>query len=224
MFTRKILPLLRSLFCASLVASAPAVAAQEPVEIVAWGDSLTQGTGGNGDSWPVWFTRLSDGITVINKGVGGQTSTQIRERMLADRDSHGKFTVIWAGRNNAFDQKGTVQADIAAMVAAVGGSNFLVVGIPNGAKEPKDGPDRWKLTLIDTLNARLKETYGERFVDIRPILVAAYDPSQPQDEKDHSHDVVPSSLRSDSLHLNSAGYKIVARAILDAYQAAKQKK
>lgn len=223
MFTRKVPHLLKSLLCASLLAGGAAVA-QQPVEIVAWGDSLTQGTGGNGDSWPAWFTRLSDGITVINKGVGGQTSTQIKERMLADKDMHGKFTVIWAGRNNAFDQKGTVQADIAAMVAALGAPNFLVVGISNGAKEPKDGPARWKLTLIDKLNASLKETYGARFVDIRPILVEAYDPAQPQDAKDHADNVVPSSLRSDTLHLNSAGYKVVAQAILDAYQTANQKK
>lgn len=197
--------------------------AQEPIEIVAWGDSLTQGTGGDGDSWPVWFTKLNSGITVINKGVGGQTSTQIKERMLADKEMHGKFTVIWAGRNNAYDQKGTVQADIAAMVAALASPHYLIVGIPNGANETKDGPDRWKLHLIDKLNAGLKETYGSRFVDIRPILVDAYDPAQPQDVKDHADNVVPSSLRSDGLHLNSAGYKIVAKAILDAYLANQKK-
>jgi lysophospholipase L1-like esterase len=223
MFIQKVPPLLKSLLGASLLAAGTTVA-QPPVEIVAWGDSLTQGTGGNGDSWPAWFTRLSDGIPVINKGVGGQTSTQIKERMLAGKDLHGKFTVIWAGRNNAFDQKGTVQADIAAMVAALDSPDYLIVGIPNGAKEPKDGPDRWKLTLIDKLNASLRETYGARFVDIRPILVEAYDSSQPQDVKDHADNVVPASLRSDALHLNSAGYKVVARAILDACLATNPKK
>lgn len=219
MFTR----FFKFLLYASLLAGGAAIA-QQPIEIVAWGDSLTQGTGGKGDSWPVWFTRMSDGIGVISKGVGGQTSTQIKERMLAGKELHGKFTVIWAGRNNAFDQKGTVQTDIAEMVAALGADNYLIVGIPNSAKEPKDGPERWKLNLIDKLNASLKETYGTRFVDIRPILVEAYDPSQPLDVKDHADNVVPSSLRSDALHLNSAGYKVVAQAILDAYQAANQKK
>jgi lysophospholipase L1-like esterase len=223
MFLRNARPFLVFLFCAPLLATGDALA-QQPVEIVAWGDSLTRGEGGKGDSWPAWFTRLSDGIAVVNKGVGGQTSTQIKDRMLADKDSHGKFTVIWAGRNNAFDQKGTVQADIAAMVAALEAPNYLVVGIPNGAKEPKDGPDRWKRTLIDKLNASLKETYGDRFVDIRPLLISAYDPSQSQDVQDHADDVVPASLRSDALHLNSAGYKIVAQAILGAYQKLNPKK
>lgn len=210
MSLRKILLLL-----VSLLVVRPATA-EFPAEIVAWGDSLTQGTGGNGDSWPAWFTRLSGGATVVNKGVGGQTSTQIKERMLAAEDLHDKCTVIWAGRNNAFDQKGTVQADIAAMVAALKTPDYLIIGIPNGGKEPKDGPDRWKLTLIDKLNASLKETYGSRFVEIRPILVAAYDPANPQDVQDHAADVVPASLRADSLHLNGDGYKIVAEEILKA--------
>ena len=68
-----------------------------------------------------------------------------------------------------------------------------------------------------------EETYGARFVDVRPVLVAAYDPAQPQDVKDHADDVVPASLRSDTLHLNSAGYKITAKAIHDAYLANQKK-
>lgn len=179
---------LKALLCALLFAGGSAFCQEE---VVAWGDSLTYGTGGDGQSWPSWFTQLSNGTKVLNKGVGGQTSTQIKERMLAEKELHGKFTVIWAGRNNAFDQKGTVQADIAAMVAALGSSNYLVVGILNGANEPKEGPVRWKLTLINKLNASLKETYGPRFVDIRPLLVAAYDPAQPGDVKNHDDDVVP---------------------------------
>lgn len=212
--------ILKTLLCASLLATGSAFCQEE---IVAWGDSLTSGTGGDGHGWPVWFAELSNGTKVLNKGVGGQTSTQIKERMLAEKDLHGKLSVIWAGRNNAFDQKGTVQADIAAMVAALGSSDYLIVGIPNGSKEPNNGPDRWKLTLIDKLNASLKETYGARFVDIRPVLVAAFDPANPQDVKDHADNVVPSSLRSDALHLNSAGYKITAKTIHDAYLANQKK-
>jgi lysophospholipase L1-like esterase len=208
--------MVKALFCASLLAGGSAFCQEE---IVAWGDSLTYGTGAEGHGWPKWFTEISHGTKVINKGVGGQTSTQIKTRMLAEKELHGKFAVIWAGRNNAYDQKGTVQADIAAMVAALGTSNYLVVGITNGAKEPNNGPSRWCLTLINKLNASLKETYGARFVDVRPILVAAADPAQPQDVKDKADDVVPTSLRSDGVHLNSAGYKIVAKAIYDAYSA-----
>ncbi len=52
---------------------------------------------------------------------------------------------------------------------------------------------------------------------MRPLLVAAYAKDIDQDVIDHENDVVPASLRSDKLHLNTAGYKIVAQAVYDAY-------
>lgn len=187
-------------------------------DIVAWGDSMTYGTGADhpdkGEkTWPKWFTEFS-GIKVIKKGVGGESSKQIRDRMLAEPSLHQEFTVIWAGRNN-YPGPEWVKKHIAEMVAALNHNNYLVVGITNKTDEPK-GSER--LEIMDTLNADLKATYGIRFVDVRPLLVAAYDETQPQDVIDHENDVVPASLRSDKLHLNTAGYKVVAQAIYEAYQ------
>lgn len=197
-------------------------------EVVAWGDSLTYGTGAvgpaEGKSWPVWFTECS-GIDVVNKGVGGETSTQIKKRFLAEPELHSAFTVFWVGRNNAYATD-VVLADIAEMVVALGHDNYVIVGVTNSASEIKSAdpnyPERWKLHLINKLNTQLKETYGEHFVDIRPILVSSYDASQEQDVADNAQDVVPSSLRSDSTHLNDAGYKIVAQAICEQYQSMNQ--
>jgi len=203
--------LVHALLFVSLVVSSQA-------DIVAWGDSMTYGTGADHPhkgqkTWPKWFTEFS-GINVIKKGVGGESSKQIRDRMLAEPDLHKEFTVIWAGRNN-YRGAEWVQKHIAEMVAVLGHENYLVVGITNRTTEPK-GSDGLK--IMDTLNADLKETYGIRFVDVRPLLVAAYDKTQPQDVIDHENDIVPASLRSDKLHLNTAGYKIVAQAIYDAYR------
>jgi lysophospholipase L1-like esterase len=187
-------------------------------DIVAWGDSMTYGTGADhpdkGEkTWPKWFTEFS-GIKVIKKGVGGESSRQIRDRMLAEPALHKEFTVIWAGRND-YPGPQWVKKNIAEMVAALNHDNYLVVGITNNTLEAKGGD---KLKIIDTLNADLKAAYGSRFVDVRPLLVAAYDKTLPQDVADHESDVVPASLRSDKLHLNTAGYRIVAQAICDAYR------
>lgn len=187
-------------------------------DIVAWGDSMTYGTGADHPSkgektWPKWFTEFS-GIKVIKKGVGGESSKQIRDRMLAEPALHKEFTVIWAGRNN-YPGPAWVKTHIAEMVAALKHENYLVIGITNSTAEPK-GSERLK--IMDTLNADLKATYGIRFVDVRPLLVAAYDKSLPQDVIDHENDIVPASLRSDILHLNTKGYGIVAQAIYDAYR------
>lgn len=203
--------LAHALLFASLIASGKA-------DVVAWGDSMTYGTGADHPdkgqkTWPKWFTEFS-GVKVVKKGVGGESSKQIRDRMLAEPALHKEFTVIWAGRNN-YQGPEWVKRHIAEMVAALGHENYLVVGITNGVLEPKG--DR-KLRIIDALNADLKAVYGVRFVDVRPLLVAAYDKNNEQDVIDHDNDVVPSSLRSDKLHLNTAGYRIVAQAIHDAYR------
>lgn len=47
--------------------------------IVCWGDSLTEGTGGNGTTYGTVLASLS-GKEVVNKGIGGQTATQIAAR------------------------------------------------------------------------------------------------------------------------------------------------
>jgi lysophospholipase L1-like esterase len=187
-------------------------------DVVAWGDSMTYGTGADHadkgqKTWPKWFTEFS-GVKVIKKGVGGESSKQIRDRMLAEPALHKEFTVIWAGRNN-YPGPAWVKTHIAEMVAALKHDHYLVVGITNSTEEPQ-GSERLK--IMDTLNADLKATYGIRFVDVRPLLVAAYDKTLPQDVTDHENDVVPASLRSDKLHLNTAGYKVVAQAIYDAYR------
>jgi hypothetical protein len=48
-------------------------------------------------------------------------------------------------------------------------------------------------TLLN-LNNDLAATYGKHFLDIRSLLVKAYDPSSPVDLTDHDSDMIPTSL------------------------------
>lgn len=176
------------------------------ITIVCWGDSLTQGAGSTGGlSYP---TRLANATTytVINKGVGGETSTQIKDRMIADTGNYDKTVIIWAGRNNAGDTT-TVKSDIAAMVSALGHQRYLVMGILNG-----DYSSEWNTGVtypkIIGLNNSLSKIYGKRYVPIREILISMHDGSA-QDLIDVGRDIVPASLRSDNIHLNDKGYQIV---------------
>ena len=59
----------------------------------------------------------------------------------------------------------------------------------------------------------LSVTYGSRFLDLRSLLVNSYDPLSAQDESNFALDIVPASLRSDALHLNTAGYALMAAAV-----------
>lgn len=149
---------------------------------------------------------------VLNNGVGGETSTQIATRMVAATPFTKSLpTIIWAGRNNYSDAT-TVKADIASMVAALGHANYLVLSVLNGedADEYIGGAD---YATITQLNADLAATYGAHFVDVRSHLVSLYDPNDAQDVIDHNHDIPPASLRSDTLHMNNAGYAVVAALV-----------
>lgn len=177
--------------------------------IYAWGDSLTEGAGSS--PWKPYPEVLSDitKFSVTNKGVGGETSTQIKNRLVADTGNYSKSVLIWAGRNN-YTSPTTVKADIAAMVSTIGHSRYLILGILNSSSEVLNGTE-W--TTITTLNNDLKNLYGDKYVNIREYLVSQYNPSIPQDVTDHNNDVPPSSLRSDPIHLNNAGYVKVANYV-----------
>lgn len=197
----------------------PCMALSAPT-VTAWGDSLTAGAGGT--PWPTQFAALS-GVTTNNRGVGGNTSAQILTRFLAEPARFGDFTVIWSGRNNVHTTGTTgpsfVLADIATMVSQLTTSNYLILGVLNGDYGGWDSVGGEEYADIISLNNSLAATYGNKFIDIRKILVDSYNPLSPQDVSDHARDITPTSLRSDALHLNTAGYAVVADAVYTAYEA-----
>jgi GDSL-like Lipase/Acylhydrolase family len=195
----------------ALGAMSPALAAPQP--LVAWGDSLTAGSGGT--PWPTQFQTLS-GVQTFTYGYGGESSTQIRNRMLADTAHVGDFAVIWVGRNN-YDQTDIIVADIAAMVGHLTGGDFLILGVTNGDYGGYEIPGGEGYAYITQLNTRLASIYGPRFIDVRADLVARYDPTLPQDVIDFNNDTVPTSLRADTGHLNTRGYGVVAESVYARY-------
>ncbi len=118
---------------------------------------------------------------------------------------------IWAGRNN-FTDPARVKADIAAMTGFLGHERFLVGAILPGANDMGSG-----LQTIRTLNADLAAAYGARFVDLVAALQAAGNGSD-GDNIDIAAGHIPRSLRSDAIHLNDAGYAVVATAMAAANQ------
>lgn len=200
---------------AAVVAAIASTATPAEAVVVAWGDSLTAGAGGV--PWTTQFQNLS-GVETLNRGVGSDTSTQVRERMLAAPEHYASFAVIWVGRNNYTDPS-TVVADVAAMVGALTTPQYLVLAVTNGdygGWESRGGEGWQYITQIDSA---LAANYGSRYLDVRSLLVESYDPTSAQDLSDHARDIVPTSLRSDPVHLNSAGYGVVAGAVYERYQA-----
>jgi lysophospholipase L1-like esterase len=173
--------------------------------IVCWGDSLTAGMGASfGQDYPAQLSALLSRPT-LNEGIPGDTSTQIRMRMMQRPPGIDEgITVIWAGRNN-YRQNETVVTDIAAMVQSLPqGAHYLVLGIINGdfIGEEKGGAE---YAHIIALNAALQRIYAERFIAVRENLTK-------QGNQD-GRDVIPSNLRADPLHLGDPGYRVVAQLL-----------
>lgn len=178
-------------------------AAAGPAPLACWGDSLTFGTGASPTGNYPFNLRFSRWPTsaVLNGGVGGDTSTQIRARMTVDTIHIPWTTVFWAGRNN-FADPATVMADIAAMVAYLGHRRFIVMSVINRA----DGTESTGSTAynqIIALNAMLQAAYPLNYFDIRTMLVTA---------SGGTGDAYSMAWSYDGLHLNNTGYAYVAQA------------
>ena len=138
---------------------------------------------------------------------GGEVVVDIRTH--TEWDDH--VAIIWAGANNV-TQTNTIKASINEMVAHLKPleRRFLVLTILNNAKYPIGTVAH---TCAVAVNQWIMETYPSNAVDIRSHLMAHYDPDNPQDLIDVQQDVMPTSLRVDSIHLNSRGNQLVAERL-----------
>jgi lysophospholipase L1-like esterase len=172
--------------------------------VACWGDSLTGGA--YGQNFRTELSRLLNFSTVYDGGVGGETSTQVKTRMIAAtaKNRFGCVT-IWVGRNNLTDPT-TILADIETMVAALNHGRFLIIGVMNATNEPTGSLGHTNAVLIEnTLLAK----YGKRFLSVRKHFNAGV-----------SDDTPSTTLMADLVHPNAVGYGLVASLIRDALRDA----
>jgi len=184
------------------------VSDRNSVNASAWGDSMTAA--------PSFTSTLFShfrGVSVYNGGVSGETSTQIKDRMVAASGKFADVVTIWAGRNNRTDPT-TIKADIAAMVGVLSTAKFVVISVLNGDNAVEYSGQAQHI-LITQLNSDLAATYPDNYIDLRSYLVTQYNPSNPQDVTDFERDIVPSSLRYDDQHLNVTGNHLAAGYIAE---------
>lgn len=192
---------MRYLFAFALLAAcAESITAPKKAEVATWGDSLTHG--GGRDSFANTLA-LDMGWEVFDGGVPGETSTQVLARFVADTSHREDVQIFWMGRNN-FGNPEDVKADIASAIHMLHHNRFLVLSILN-ADRPEERYGTSSYQVITNLNAQLESIYPDNFVDVRKVLVGA-------------GDIVPDSLRLDTLHLNAEGNRTVAGVVAHVIQ------
>jgi lysophospholipase L1-like esterase len=170
--------------------------------VVFFGDSIT-------DIWHL--DQYFPGKPYVNRGIGGQTTSQMLVRFRQDViDLHPKVVVILAGTNDIAGNTGKItNDDIAANLASLAdlaranGIHLIyssVLPVHNYTDKSKDFFTQRPMDRILALNVWLKDYCAKNniiYLDYVPALV---------DDKG----LLKKELADDGLHPNAAGYKLMA--------------
>lgn len=118
---------------------------------------------------------------------------------------------FWVGNNGITlaSHVGPAMAAVSAMVGHLRHDRFLLLGaLPR--------PDR--VEAIEQFNAELAQAYPGHFLDALGALQQA-DDGTANDAADIAAGLVPRSLRTDDVHLNDAGYAVIAGLVATATTA-----
>lgn len=133
-----------------------------------------------------------------------------------------RTVIIWAGNNDFRPEfRPQIDGNVTRMVdfLKTQDKRFFVIGMAIA-----DYSDRHKGTPyysdIMALHQKWRERWPDNFIDITPVLQRHYDPNNPTDVQNLLDGCTPSSLRVDNIHLNDAGWRIVANHI---YELLKQR-
>ena len=194
----------RTCLCAVLIlvaAMLPAACSKTPQlpllaadsTILAFGDSLTAGTGaGDTESYPAVLTRLT-GRKVVNAGVPGEVSAGGVQRLpeLLDRERPALLILCHGGNDLLARQNHQLIADNLRTMLRIAGERgvpVLLVAVPS--------PD---------LMLKPPSLYEELAREFRI----------PLERKVLAHILGKGSLKSDYIHPNAAGYRLLAEALAE---------
>lgn len=184
------------------------------IVVVAMGDSTTAGTPGfespveapprgRGDEtsqYAYWLMQAHPEWDVLNRGVNGERSDQIRARFERDVIAAApRAAVIVAGVNDVYQGLSVdhVTAQLHAMYSAASRAGIPVVAgsiIPYNTATPEQN------ARMRQINDWIRRRAGVAFVDTRAALAASNDPDTLFDSPD-------------GLHPSVAGYRRMAEAI-----------
>ncbi len=166
--------------------------------ILAFGDSLTYGTGVNSktQSYPAILAQLT-GLTVVNKGIPGEVSQLGLVRIVdALQETQPDLVILFHGGNDLIRKLGKEQLknNLDQMITLIehSGAEVVLIGVPNFSL----------LLNVPELYSELATKYA----------VPSELTIMPKIERDPA-------LKSDQVHPNAQGYKLLADNIYTLLQS-----
>jgi len=191
---RRYLLALVAVFLLAACERAPTLSRLSPHDVIlAFGDSLTHGTGASEDTaYPAVLASLT-GRTVINAGVPGDTTTSALRRLpevLAEY--RPRLVLLCLGGNDMLGKQpeSTTENNLRLLIQTIraSGAEVVLIGVP----EPKlfgGAPDFYARVRRDMRLPLEDEVFNEVLKDNR--------------------------LKSEPIHANAAGYRVVAERLAE---------
>lgn len=196
----------------------PALALVATMTIVGLGDSTTAGTpafaspvemppagAGNPESqYEYWMMKARPGWTVLNRGVNGERSDQIRARFAREVEAaKPKVVIILAGVNDIYQGRPAkaTESDLLWMyrrAKALGIAPVAATVLPFTRAAPEQSE------RIERLNRWIRETAAKEEIRFCDTARAAADPKEPRRLK----------TSPDGLHPDAATYRAVGEALV----------
>lgn len=178
---------------------APALPKLSPSDVVvAFGDSLTQGTGASEDeSYPAVLSKLI-GHAVVNAGVPGEVTTQGLARLPGVIAEHSpRLVIVCLGGNDMLRKvaDAEIKRNLQAIVKALKerGVAVVLVGVPRPSL----------ITSAPEFYAEIAKEHGIPY-EGKVVTSVLYSPG----------------LKSDPIHPNAAGYRKMAESIAELMRRA----
>lgn len=184
--------------CGQDEAAPPLWRLTEGAVVLAFGDSLTYGTGADAhESYPVLLEELI-GRRVVRSGVPGELSADGLARLPAELEAHSpRLLILCHGGNDLLRRRdaAATEANLRAMVALAreAGTQVVLLGVP------RPGLRLQRAGFYDRIAADLQLPY---LPDALSEILADRD------------------LKADAAHPNAAGYRRLAEALADLLEEA----
>jgi lysophospholipase L1-like esterase len=196
-----------------LPVTASAIRRGDDLVVVAIGSSSTSGAGAS-DATRTYPARLSRelqrrwpslSITVLNKGVGGETSSQMIARFDRDVLAYNPDLVIWQSGTNSLLKKNPVEAyatNLHAGIAHLKRSHADII-LMDPQYAPSVLASAAHMRMLETIKTAARETG----VGLFPRFAIMEEWAQT------GHIAMGDMVAPDNLHMNDASYACVARLL-----------
>jgi acyl-CoA thioesterase I len=207
-------------FNVKLPNTARAVRSRKPLVIVAIGSSSTAGVGASdpAHTYPALFAKELEhrwprlAITVINKGVGGELSSQMLARFERDVLSYHPQLVIWQTGSNQLLRSENIEGYTETLRDGIGRLKAAEADIVlmNPQFAPRVLARRLHLSLVDAIAEVANDTnvaVFQRFAVMRHLVASG----QYQ---------IEDIISRDGLHMNDVSYTCIARLLAESLMGA----